>query len=136
MGRKSINPDFKTTIYFGMKPLTEEEILNKLRSDRNISLKFNRTGIIHSKDYSFITKVTFSEYDKNCVEGKKTDEEQIQAKKNLKVVEDYFNSQFPSNTTPYKLNFAERNDNECAIFNKNKYSTLAAVQQKLEEIFG
>ncbi|MFA6808942.1 MAG: hypothetical protein WCR27_08110 [Eubacteriales bacterium] len=135
MGQKSINPDFKTTIYFGMKPLTEEEILNKLKSDRNIFLNFNRTEIIHSKDYSFITKVTFSEYDKNCVEGKKTEEEQAQAKKNLKVVEDYFNSQLPSSSFPYKLNFAERNDNECAIFNQNKYSTLA-VQQKLEEIFG
>lgn len=27
MGQESINKDFKTTVYFGMKPLTEEEIL-------------------------------------------------------------------------------------------------------------
>ena len=136
MGQESINPDFKTTIYFGMKPLTEEEIFNKLQSDRNIFLNFKRTGIIHSKDYSFITKVTFSEHDKNCVEGKKTEEEQAQAKKNLKVVEEYFNSQLSSKTAPFKLNFAERKDNECAIFNQNKYSTPEATQQKFEEIFG
>lgn len=68
------------------------------------------------------------------MEGSKTEEEKAQAKQNLKVVEDYFNSQSSSN--PYKLNFAERNDSECAIFNQNKYSSPAAIQQKLEEIFG
>lgn len=90
-----------------MKPLTEEEILEMLQSNRNIFLNFKRTGIIHSKDYCFITKVTFSEYEKNCVENSKTEEEKTQAKRNLKVVEDYFNSQ-SSNT--YKLNFAEGKD--------------------------
>lgn len=132
MGQESINQDFKTTVYFGMKPLTEEEILKMLQSNRNIFLNFKRTGIIHSKDYSFITKVTFSEYEKNCVENSKTEEEKTQAKRNLKVVEDYFNSQ-SSNT--YKLNFAEGKDSECAIYNQNKYSTPAAIKQKFEEIF-
>lgn len=134
MGQDFINPDFKTTTYFGMKSLTEEEILNKLQSNRNIFLTFKRTGIIHSKDYSFITKVTFSEHEKNCVENSKTEEEKAQAKRNLKVVENYFNSQSPSNS--YKLNFAGISDSECAIFNQNKYRTPAAIQQNLEEIFG
>ena len=134
MGQEFINPDFKITTYFGMKSLTEEEILNKLQSDRNIFLTFRRTGIIHSKDYSFITKVTFSDHEKNCVENSKTEEEKANAKRNLKVVEDYFNSQHPSNS--YKLNFAKRSDSECAIFSQNKYSTPVVIQQKLVEIFG
>ena len=134
MGQESINTNFKTTTYFGMKPLTEEEILNKLQSDRNIFLNFKRKGIIDSKEYFFISKVTFSEHEKNCVENSKTEEEKAHAKRNLKVVEDYFNSQSTSNQ--YKLNFAERTDSECAIFNQNKFSTSAAIQQKFEEIFG
>lgn len=38
MGQEFINPDFQTTTYFGMKSLTEEEILNKLQS---INAKLN-----------------------------------------------------------------------------------------------
>lgn len=133
MGQESINKDFKTTVYFGMQPLTEKEILKILQSNRNIFLSFKLTGIIHSKDYSFITKVTFSDHEKNCVENSKIDEEKAQAKKNLKVVEDHFNSQSSSNT--YELNFAERNDSECAIYNQNKYSSRDSIQRKLEEIF-
>lgn len=134
MGQDVINKDFKTTVYFGMQTLTEEEILKILESNRNIFLNFKRTGIIHSKDYSFITKVTFSEHEKNSVENSKTEEEKAQAKRNLNVVEDYFNSQSSSNT--YKLNFAERNDSECAIYNQNKYSSRDSILQKFEEIFG
>jgi hypothetical protein len=133
VGQESINQEFKTTVYFGMKSLSEEEILKLLQSNRNIFLNFKRTGIIHSKNYSFITKVTFSEFEKNCVENSKTEVEKAQAMRNLKVVENYFNSQTSLNT--YKLSFAERKDNECAIYNKIKYSTPTAIKQKFEEIF-
>ncbi len=133
MGQESINKDFKTTVYYGKQPLTKEEILKILQSNRDIFLSFRRTGIIHSKEYSFITKVTFSEYEKNCVENSKTEVEKAQAKENLKMVEDYFNSQ--SSSITYKLSFAQRNDSECAIYNSNKYSSRDLIQRKLEEIF-
>lgn len=61
-----------------------------------------------------------------------TEEEKTQAKRNLKVADDYFNSQ-SSNT--YKLNFAEGKDRECQIYDQNKYSSPADIKQKLEDIF-
>lgn len=33
MGEESINPNFKTSIFFGLKPLTKEEILANLKND-------------------------------------------------------------------------------------------------------
>ncbi len=135
MGEESINPNFKTTVFFGMKPLMKDEILNELDNDHSIYCTFKRYGIIHCKQYSFITKITFSPYEKNCVEGAKNEEEKIEASHNIKAVEDYFNSCQQENDEPFKVDFAARKDNECALYNPNRfdYNTL---QAKLREIFG
>lgn len=134
MGEESINPDFKTSTFFGMKSLTKEEILNKLENDHSIFRVFNRYGIINYKQYSFITKITFSPYEKNYIEGAKNEEEKIEAIQKIKVVEDYFNRCQQDNDNPIKVDFAARNDNECALYNASRfdYNTL---QAKLREIF-
>ena len=74
MDEKTYNHEFKLSNYFGKESLTEEEILNILESDYGICREFYRNGIITSKKYNFITKVTFSEYGKNCMEIKKDNE--------------------------------------------------------------
>lgn len=134
MGKDLINPNFKTSTFYGLQPLTKEEILAKLKNDYSIFRTFKRYGIIDCKQYSFITKITFSPYEKNCVEGEKNEEEKLQAKQNLKVVEDYFNSCQQEQIRPLKVNFAERNDNECAIYSSDRFDK-DTLQAKLRKIF-
>lgn len=135
MGEDKINPDFKTSIFCGMKPLTEEGIINELKANSFIFRKFKSKGLIHSKDYSFITKVTFSDSEKNCVEGKKNKEEILQAEQNLKIVEDYFNNYEVNKMKKFKVRFVQRNDNECALYNPDRFNNKHSLQVKLEEIF-
>lgn len=134
MDEKTYNHEFKLSSYFGKESLKEEEILNILKSDYGICREFHRSGIITSKKYSFITKVTFSEYEKNCMESTKDENEILQAKRNVKIVEDYFNKCLSSNEAKVHVNFAERKDNECALYNMNRFN-YNTIQDKLEEIF-
>lgn len=134
------NPEFKTTIFFGMKSLTKQEILTVLEKDNFIYRDFKKYGIIDSKKYSFITKVTFSKDEKNCVEGAKDEDEKLQAIENLKIVQDYFNSLYPSiidgvNINPLRVLFTSCKDNECVLYNPDRY-TGCKLQMKFEEIFG
>ncbi|WP_053957350.1 hypothetical protein [Inediibacterium massiliense] len=134
MKKDSINPDFKTSRFYGMQSLTKEEILTKLRDEYFLSRTFKRYGIIDCRKYPFITKVTFSPEEKNCVEGIKNEEERLQAKQNLKIVEDYFNNLVEDSDKPLKVEFAARNDNECALYNPDRF-TYDELQIKLRKIF-
>jgi hypothetical protein len=134
MGEDSVNPDFKTTTYYHLEPLTEEEILSKLKDNFSIYREFKRFGIITSKQYFFINKITFSQYEKNCVEGKKSEDERLQANKNIKVVEHFFNSYQKEQNNVLRVAFAERNDNECALYNPDRFNE-STLQNKLIEIF-
>jgi len=134
MGEDSINPNFKTSTFYGLKPLTKEEILTKLKDDHSIFRSFKRYGLIDCKQYPFINKITFSPDEKNCVEGAKSEEEKLQAKQNLNVIEDYFNSYKKENDKPLLIEFVARDDNECALFNPDRYN-YNTLQEKLKEIF-
>ncbi len=135
MEKDSISPNFKTSRFFGLKPLTEEEILIKLKSDYSIFRLFKRYGILDCKQFSFITKITFSPNEKNCIEGDKNEEEKLQAIHNLKVIEEYFNScAAQGQDKPLRVDFAARNDNECALFNPERFN-YCTLQEQLKRIF-
>lgn len=127
MGEESINPDFMLSPFYNLKPLTKEEILKILENNNFIFRNFKQYGIIHSRQYPFITKITFSPHEKN-------EEEKSQAKENIKIIEDYFNSFGQDEIAPLRIDFAERKDNECALYNINRFN-YNKIQEKLKEIF-
>lgn len=134
-----MNPNFKTSRFFGTKSLSQSELIEILESDNSIYRNFNRFGVIHSKQYNFITKITFSLDEKNCIEGSKNEDEKRQASENLALVQNYFNSRQLKNTSgvglePIKVLFASREDNECALYNPDRYWGQM-LQNKLREIF-
>ena len=131
-----INPDFKTTRFFGMKSLSKQELITILENDNSIYRNFSRFGILHSKQYDFITKTTFSEDEKNCVEGIKNDYEKNQALENLNTIQTYFNSwhQKTIGVELEPLKFVSREDSECALYNPDRYWGYK-LENKLREIF-
>lgn len=126
IGQEDINPNFKTTAYFGMKSLTKDEILKLLESNRLIFNEFKNKGILASTkfEYSFITKITFSPFEKNCVEGNKNQEDRVQAEANIKLVEDYFNQYRNKILEPYRIAFASNNNNDgkCVLYDINRFN--------------
>ena len=141
-----INPEFATSVYYGEKPLTEAELKAILEKDCAIYQRFKRNGYIHSKEFSFITYATFSPDINSEIEGKwdgnKAPEQSQQAKKMLKIIEDYFNSiyidksdEVKKSLEPLKVDFIGRHDNECALYNSNRY-TFNKINPILINIFG
>lgn len=130
----SINSDFKTSPFYGLKPLSKDEILIELEKNYDIYIVFKKYGNIDCKRYPFITKATFSTYEKNCIEGEKNEEEKLQARENLKIVEDYFNSRHSKHAEPLRVTFAERRDNECVLYNPDRFNNKS-IQERLVEIF-
>jgi hypothetical protein len=134
-----MNPDFKTTRFFGMKSLSKQALITILENDNNIYRNFSRFGILHSKQYDFITKITFSQDEKNCVEGSKNDYEKNQALENLNTIQTYFNSWHQKiisgvELEPLKVKFVSREDSECALYNPDRYWDYK-LENKLREIF-
>lgn len=132
-----INPDFVTSTYYGKQPLTENELMSKLKSDYTIYRKFIKFGYITSKEFSFINCSTFdaiimSELDYKYY-GAKTTNEIEQSIKMCKLVEDYFNS-FDS-TKVIKVVFISRSDSECALYDKNRFDDYNEINNKLIEAF-
>lgn len=112
-----INPDFATSTYYGKQPLTEMQLKQILDHDHLIFNVFKRKGYICSDQFSFVTKSTFGVKKNSCLEFDKTELEIDKAKKMLQIVEEYFNSLSENAIT---LSFAEREDNECALYDVNR----------------
>jgi len=131
-----INPDFATSTYYGKQPLTENELMSKLKNNHAIYRKFIRYGYIISREFSFITRSTFDEIkvsELDCkYHGVKTPEQKEQAIKMRKIVESYFNSINPEN--PVEVAFASRSDSECALYDENRFDH-DKINSKLIEAF-
>lgn len=135
MEPKTFNQNFRLSSYYGMEALAENEISDLLKNDYSIFRTFERLGIIHSRQFSFINKITFSPYDKNSMEGGKNREEIIKAKQKIQLIEDYFNNLNPRTIRPIKIEFVARKDNECALYDSNRFDNNSSVE-KFNEIFG
>jgi len=131
-----INPDFATSTYYGKPSLTENELMSKLESDHTIYRKFKTHGYIISREFSFITRSTFDEIKISELDykyhGVKTPTQKEQAIEMCKVVEDYFNSLAPKKSV--KVVFASRSDNECALYDENRFD-YDQINKKLIEVF-
>lgn len=132
MDEKTFNHDFKASTQMGQLSLTKEQIIDKLEKNMPFILnKFKRYGIITCKDYDFITKMTFSDYDWNSCDGEKNDEEKQQAIKNREVVANYFNGR---SGRDLKVGFAADGDLRCALYNPDRHNE-DSIRTKFYEIF-
>lgn len=131
-----IDPDFATSIYYGGQSLTENELISKLKNNRNIYRKFKTYGYIISKEFSFITRATFDEMKISELDykyhGAKTPEQKEQAVVMCKIVEDYFNSL--NTNKSIKVVFISRSDSECSLYDGNRFS-YDEINKKLIEEF-
>lgn len=134
MGQEDINPEFRTSTEQGKKGLTKEEVIEKLQSNTFWYYEFRNKGIINSRKYSFITKRTFSKYEKNSVDGGKNEEEITKAEENLKVVEDYLNRYKDEYSDSYKVKFKAVGDIKCVLYNPNRFDK-DSLEEKMREIF-
>lgn len=125
MGQEDINQKFRTSIEDGKPTLTREEILKELNNNCFIHLDLKKHGAIGNNKYLFITKNTFSTFAK---EHKK----KYIAEQNLKVVEDYINS---NQRIKVKIAFAEGKNNKLALYDANKFDDDCKLENKLREIF-
>jgi hypothetical protein len=132
MDEQSFNPDFKTSIFSGIKSLTKEQVIDELEKNHYAYIAFKTKGIIDSKQFSFITKANFSEKERNAIDGAKNDSERLQAIENKKVVEDYFSN---CNGSNLKVQFYSRRDNECILYNPSRINK-EKLEKKFIEIFG
>jgi len=141
-----LNPEFATSTYYGKPSLTEAELKSILEKDSLIYRLFKKRGFISSRDYDFITQATFDEKITSELDGKwqgeKSLEEKRQARKMIKIVEDYFNSIYldvgniniTSSLEPMEVVFLKRHDSECALYNGTKFS-YNEINKILIEIF-
>jgi len=125
MGQADINKEFVTSVEDGKPTLNRSEILKELTNNYFIILDLKRDGAIGNKKYLFITKNTFSPFVKD-------NKKRIIAEENLKVVEDYINS---NQCTKMKIRFAEGANNKLALYDYNKFNDEYKLQNKLREIF-
>lgn len=65
----------------------------------------------------------------------KNESERKEALKKQKIVQDYINNLHPNTIEPIKINFASRDDNECALYDVNRYNRRK-IEEKLIDIFG
>lgn len=124
-----INPEFATSTHYGEKSLTEEELKAILKEPSIIYNLFKKRGYISSFEYSFITCATFSDEINSELDGRyngnKSPEQSKQAKKMVKIVEDYFNSihlDSDNSLDALEVLFIARNDNQCALYNPDRFA--------------
>jgi hypothetical protein len=136
-----INPDFATSTHYGEKSLTEEQLKSILQDNYLIYRMFKRAGYIESRTFPFITYATFSDDINSELDGKyngnKSPERKKQAKKMRKIVEDYFNSIYldgNDSLEPLEVVFIARHDNECALYNPDRFSQ-GEINTILQQIF-
>ncbi|MCD7884026.1 MAG: hypothetical protein LUI87_10065 [Lachnospiraceae bacterium] len=125
MNDSLINPEFETDAYYNDKPISSDELLNKIKQESpSFQNAFRKNGFITSREYYFITCANF-DGKKNCAldENKhpiiiKSDEEKTIAHNNLKCVEEYLRKRTGRDI---KLKFMYRSSNECALYDAGRH---------------
>ncbi len=127
-----LNKEFATSTYYGQPSIEEKDLIKELESDSWIHRLLIKRGYITSKQFPFITYASFSDKINSILDGRyngdKSEERKQQARNMICIVQDYVNSLNNNNSEmssfrkPIRLNFAGRNDNECALYDMNRYT--------------
>lgn len=134
MDEKTFNKDFIMMPDWMRIPLSKEEIISILSNDYNIYREFRKVGLIDSRKYNFITKVTFGKNEKNQIDGLKNMNEVKEAEEKLRCVEEYFNNIYGEEGY-FKVEFASRKDDECALYNENRFTNYYKLNEELKRRF-
>ena len=112
---------------------TPNDLVESLKRNSRVAHLFRRKGYITSSDWSLITFNNFDR-DQNCADpkDKRCKEWADLAFDNLKAVEKYLSQELRNSTI--ELEFIGRDEDECALFDRNRYSN-GKIDSKMHEIF-